>query len=271
MDAGVDSLGAVELRNQLSLLADGKQLPSTLVFDYPTTRQIALLVMPDPSEAPVEAPTVPSSLPAAAPPSLPGAAPPSVPADGHATTSGHAAVSASVSGQSSAEKREYPKDVFEDAAGLVSSISSLWTQFVPWSASSTQEANTVPTVGSTPTSSSKLYGPADGATPAVAYDLDGLQKAIMNFEYQFKHERVPSKPPSYVKVYDGEAEDVSTHVDVGHHVFNAARGVSAASIRQMLEAHRYKVYATHNSNAGDGKIQRVFFMGRDDKSPYLLE
>jgi hypothetical protein len=66
-------------------------------------------------------------------------------------------------------------------------------------------ADAAPAVGPTPAMMFQLYGPADTVTPAVAYDLDGLQKAIINFEYQFRSERVPSKPPSILKVYDGKA------------------------------------------------------------------
>eukprot|EP00966_Prymnesium_polylepis_P319064 7369233-Prymnesium_polylepis.1 len=41
MEAGVDSLGAVELRNQLQRLAGpGVKLSSTLMFDFPTVRQV---------------------------------------------------------------------------------------------------------------------------------------------------------------------------------------------------------------------------------------
>ena len=40
MDAGLDSLGAVELRNSMSQLA-GMELPGTLVFDYPSVTALA--------------------------------------------------------------------------------------------------------------------------------------------------------------------------------------------------------------------------------------
>ena len=47
MESGVDSLGAVELRNQLqSAAGSGISLPSTLVFDFPTARQLASALQP---------------------------------------------------------------------------------------------------------------------------------------------------------------------------------------------------------------------------------
>eukprot|EP00966_Prymnesium_polylepis_P297520 6874066-Prymnesium_polylepis.1 len=45
MEAGIDSLGAVELGNQLKQ-AVGSDLPSTLMFDAPTARQMAAMLQP---------------------------------------------------------------------------------------------------------------------------------------------------------------------------------------------------------------------------------
>ena len=48
MEAGVDSLGAVELRNQLQRAAgEAVSLPSTVVFDHPTVRQLAAMLEPN--------------------------------------------------------------------------------------------------------------------------------------------------------------------------------------------------------------------------------
>ena len=47
MEAGVDSLGAVELRNSLQrAVGDSVTLSSTLMFDHPTARQLVALVAP---------------------------------------------------------------------------------------------------------------------------------------------------------------------------------------------------------------------------------
>ncbi|MGA1354388.1 MAG: KR domain-containing protein, partial [Candidatus Limnocylindrus sp.] len=48
MEAGIDSLGAVELRNLLQAVnKSGTSLSSTLVFDHPTARQLASTLMPE--------------------------------------------------------------------------------------------------------------------------------------------------------------------------------------------------------------------------------
>ena len=53
MDSGIDSLGAVELRNQFhSVLGSSIALPSTVVFDHPTARSLsAMFVKDDPRVA----------------------------------------------------------------------------------------------------------------------------------------------------------------------------------------------------------------------------
>ena len=51
MEAGVDSLGAVELRTQLqAAVGDSQSLPSTVVFDHPTARALATAVSNRPQQ-----------------------------------------------------------------------------------------------------------------------------------------------------------------------------------------------------------------------------
>ena len=44
MEAGLDSLGAVELRNQLATEFQAVELPATLTFDYPTIGALAAFI-----------------------------------------------------------------------------------------------------------------------------------------------------------------------------------------------------------------------------------
>eukprot|EP00966_Prymnesium_polylepis_P119353 2758177-Prymnesium_polylepis.1 len=54
MEAGVDSLGAVELRTQLQTLAgESAKLPNTLVFDHPTARALVSILSPAPKQTQV--------------------------------------------------------------------------------------------------------------------------------------------------------------------------------------------------------------------------
>ena len=66
MESGVDSLGATELRNQLQrAAADGVALSSTLMFDHPTARQLALHLQGRPS--PPVSPCLKANTPACVP------------------------------------------------------------------------------------------------------------------------------------------------------------------------------------------------------------
>jgi hypothetical protein len=58
MDQGIDSLSAVEFRNRLAALGNSN-LPVTVVFDYPTIRDIADFIKPkgEPTATPAQTPT----------------------------------------------------------------------------------------------------------------------------------------------------------------------------------------------------------------------
>ena len=60
MEAGIDSLGAVELRNKLQqAVGNSERLSSTIIFDHPTVRQLALALKP--KGAPTASPVASSS------------------------------------------------------------------------------------------------------------------------------------------------------------------------------------------------------------------
>ena len=52
MEAGLDSLGAVELRNQLATEFASQNLPATLTFDYPTISALARYLASQQMETP---------------------------------------------------------------------------------------------------------------------------------------------------------------------------------------------------------------------------
>ena len=63
MEAGLDSLGAVELKNRLQEEAGDEQLPSTLVFDHPTARQLTDVFVKQAARAQPPRPSASAALP----------------------------------------------------------------------------------------------------------------------------------------------------------------------------------------------------------------
>jgi acyl carrier protein len=67
MEAGIDSLGAVQLRNEMSA-AFGIELPPTITFDYPTPAALAKFIAAQAPSGALDPGAMPADSPAAAPP-----------------------------------------------------------------------------------------------------------------------------------------------------------------------------------------------------------